>query len=1086
MKKLFLLLVAVITLGLSASAQTRSVQGTVIDAENGEPLIGVSVTVGTENKNGVTTDIDGNFSIKVPASAKSLTVSYIGYQTQVVSIKDGKMLIQLHQDNELLDPVIVVAYGKQTKSSFTGSAATVGSASIEKTQVTNVLDALSGKVPGLQLSNASGAPGGSDPTIRVRGFSSLNASNSPLVIVDGSPFTGDINSLNTNDIESMSVLKDAASNALYGARGANGVILITTKRAKLGEATVTVDAKWGANHRSSQDYDYITDPAEYMEMYYKALYNYATYPKEIYLPANSSTPVNIGGQGMTPQQAYLWANQEITSNSTYGLGYNIYTLPTGMKLIGENGRLNPNAKLGYLANVKDMGQFWLYPDNWMDETYKTSLRQEYNVNISQGTDKSNLMVSVGYLDNQGIVRAPSDYRRFTGRLSADFQAKPYLKVGANVAYSHINMKATTGEGDGNSTGNIFAVATQVAPIYPMFMRGADKQIMRDDNGILRYDYGAGLNAGMKRPFLTGSNAISDANLNVDKTIANNFNGTAFVEVRFLKDFKFTSNNNIALQEWRSTSTLNPFYGQFASSGGIVDKSHKRNMDYTFQQLLDWNHVFGQHDASVLLGHEWYKNTLESLSGRKQNMFLPTNDELDGAIIDGSPNSSYSSYNTEGWFGRAQYDYAKRYFASFSFRRDASSHFHPNHRWGSFWSFGAAWIINKEEFFNVDWVNMLKFKASYGEQGNDAIGSFRYVDTYTLVNANGHPGASPSTKGNEDITWEKGASLNFGIEFELFNARLNGGIDGFYRTTHDMLMQFPLPASSGFMGYYDNVGNMMNAGIEVDLQTVPVRTKDFTWTFGINFTWYKNKITMLPEERKGLEIDGYRGYSNSGIFFGEGLPMYTMLMYKYAGVNPENGLAMYYRTVTDENGNETLTTTHDASTATQYLCGSPLAPVYGGFNTSFEYKGFDLSATFNYQIGGKVNDTNYSGYMGVPTTSTRGVNIHKDMYKAWTPENRNTSVPRFMFKDEYTTQSSDRWLTDASYLSVENINFGYTLPNKIVKDLHLSKLRVYFAADNIWVWSKRKGMDPRQSMTGGVNNTYYAPIRTLSGGFTVTF
>lgn len=1086
MKKLFLLLVAVITLGLSASAQTRSVQGTVIDAENGEPLIGVSVTVGTENKNGVTTDIDGNFSIKVPASAKSLTVSYIGYQTQVVSIKDGIMLIQLHQDNELLDPVIVVAYGKQTKSSFTGSAATVGSASIEKTQVTNVLDALSGKVPGLQLSNASGAPGGSDPTIRVRGFSSLNASNSPLVIVDGSPFTGDINSLNTNDIESMSVLKDAASNALYGARGANGVILITTKRAKLGEATVTVDAKWGANHRSSQDYDYITDPAEYMEMYYKALYNYATYPKEMYLPANSSTPVNIGGQGMTPQQAYLWANQEITSNSTYGLGYNIYTLPTGMKLIGENGRLNPNAKLGYLANVKDMGQFWLYPDNWMDETYKTSLRQEYNVNISQGTDKSNLMVSVGYLDNQGIVRAPSDYRRFTGRLSADFQAKPYLKVGANVAYSHINMKATTGEGDGNSTGNIFAVATQVAPIYPMFMRGANKQIMRDDNGILRYDYGAGLNAGMKRPFLTGSNAISDANLNVDKTIANNFNGTAFVEVRFLNDFKFTSNNNIALQEWRSTSTSNPFYGQFASSGGIVDKSHKRNMDYTFQQLLDWNHVFGQHDASVLLGHEWYKTTLESLSGRKQNMFLPTNDELDGAIIDGSPNSSYSSYNTEGWFGRAQYDYAKRYFASFSFRRDASSHFHPNHRWGSFWSFGAAWIINKEEFFNVDWVNMLKFKASYGEQGNDAIGSFRYVDTYTLVNANGHPGASPSTKGNEDITWEKGASLNFGIEFELFNARLNGGIDGFYRTTHDMLMQFPLPASSGFMGYYDNVGNMMNAGIEVDLQTVPVRTKDFTWTFGINFTWYKNKITMLPEERKGLEIDGYRGYSNRGIFFGEGLPMYTMLMYKYAGVNPENGLAMYYRTVTDENGNETLTTTHDASTATQYLCGSPLAPVYGGFNTSFEYKGFDLSATFNYQIGGKVNDTNYSGYMGVPTTSTRGVNIHKDMYKAWTPENRNTSVPRFMFKDEYTTQSSDRWLTDASYLSVENINFGYTLPNKIVKDLHLSKLRVYFAADNIWVWSKRKGMDPRQSMTGGVNNTYYAPIRTLSGGFTVTF
>ncbi len=1086
MKKLFLLLVAVLTLSLCASAQTRTVKGTVVDAANDEPLIGVSVTAGTNY--GVSTDIDGKFVLQVPAAATQLTVSYVGYQTQKVNIKDGDMLIRLEQDNSLLDPVIVVAYGEQKKSSFTGSAATVGAATIEKTQVTNVLDALQGKVAGLQMSNASGAPGGSNPTMRIRGFSSLLAGNSPLIIVDGTPYTGDINSLNTNDIESMSVLKDAASNALYGARGANGVILITTKRAKLGEATVTVDAKWGANSRATVDYDFITDPGQYMETYYKALYNYAVYPQEEYTAPGASKPSNIGGMGYTPAQATAWANANLTAANNYGLGYQVYTTPEGQYLIGANGRLNPNATLGYMASYQGQ-QYWMTPDNWMDATYKTSLRQEYNVNITQGTEKSNILASVSYLDNQGIVYAPSDYRRFTGRLSADFQAKPWLKVGGNVAYTHVDMNALGSEGASNSSGNVFAFSTQVAPIYPLYMRDGNKQIMVDNMGITRYDYGAGLNGGYRRPFLSGSNALSDANLNVGKTSANNFMGTGFIEIRFLKDFKFTSNNNVNLQEWRTTDTSNPFYGQFASQGGIVDKTHRRNVDFTFQQLLNWNHVFGGlHNVSVLVGHEYYKQQSTYLWGRKSNMFLPSNDELAGAIIDGSANSYTSMYNNEGWLGRAMYDYDSKYFASASFRRDASSRFHPKHRWGNFWSLGGAWIISKEDFFEADWVNLLKFKVSYGEQGNDNIGNFLYVDTYNLINANGYPAASPSTRGNETITWEKNGNFNAGFEFELFNARLNGGIEGFYRRTSDMLMYFPLPASSGFMGYYDNVGNMMNAGLELELQAVPVRTKDFTWTINANFTWYKNKITSLPLERKTLNVEGYDGYSGSGIFYGEGLPMYTQYMKKFAGVNPENGLSMYYQYVVDESGNKTgeITTSHDYSSADFFLCGTTLAPVYGGFSTSFEYKDFDLSASFNYQIGGQVYDGDYAALMSSPTASSRGVNIHADMLNAWTPENKNSNIPRFMWGDQNTAANSDRFMTNASYLSLENINLGYTLPSNIVKKMYLSKLRVYFAADNIWVWSKRQGLDPRQSFTGSPNNTYNAPVRTLSGGLTVTF
>lgn len=1084
MKKLFLLLVAVLAIGLCASAQTRTVQGTVVDDLSDEELIGVSIQVVGDTKYNAVTDVMGNFSIKVPATAKTLAFSYIGFKPLEVPITDN-MQVRMVSDNEVLGDVIVTAYGKQTRSSFTGSAATVGSAAIEKTQVTNVLDALAGKVPGLQLSNASGSPGGSDPTIRVRGISSIMAGNDPLIIVDGSPYTGDINSLNTNDIESMSVLKDAASNALYGARGANGVIIITTKRAKLGEAVVTVDAKWGANSRASQDYDYITDPREYYEQYYKALYNYATYPKHMYTAPTASNAQNIGGLGYSPEYATQWANSVLCSSEATGLGYQIFTVPQGEFLIGYNGKMNPSATLGYLA-----GDYWITPDDWMKETFKTSLRQEYNVNISQGTERSNVMASISYLDNQGIVNAPSDYRRFTGRLNADFQAKSWLKVGANVSYSNVNANsnASSGEGNSASTGNVFAAATQIAPIYPMYMRDAKGNIIVDDLGITRYDYGAGLNAGMRRPILSGSNALSDAILGVDKNTQNSFNGTGFIEIRLPYDFTFTSNNNIGLVEQRATSMVNPYYGQYATVGGTIAKQHVRNTDYTFQQLLNWNHTYGQHNVSGLLGHEYYKTKYEYLTGSKSNLFLPSNDELAGAITDQSPESGSSMYNNEGWFARAMYDYDNKYFASGSFRRDASSRFHPSHRWGSFWSLGGAWIISKEDFFDVDWVNVLKFKVSYGEQGNDNIGSFRYVDTYSLINANGSPAASPSSKGNPNISWEKNGNLNAGVEFELFNARLTGQIEGFYRTTHDMLMSFPLPASTGFMGYYANVGNMMNAGVEVELQGTVIRTRDFVWNLGFNFTWYKNKITKLPEERKGMEVDGYKGFQGSGIYYGEGLPMYTLYSYRYAGVDKETGLALYYKRELDDNGNPTgnLTTTHDGSQADQFLIKGILAPIYGGINTSFEYKGFDLSAAFNYQIGGKVNDSNYASLMGVPTTGNRGTNIHKDMANAWTPENPNSDIPRFVFDDDYTTMSSDRFMTDASYFSIENINFGYTLPKNIVEKLQLSRLRVYFAADNVWVFSKRKGLDPRQSMTGGVNNTYYAPIRTLSGGLTVTF
>jgi len=1078
MKKLFLLLLTVMTLSLCASAQTRTVQGTVLDADNDETLIGASVTA-TGEATGTATDASGHFTLKVPAAAKTLTVSYVGYQTKQVAITDGNMVIRLESDNALLDPLVVVAFGQQKKSSFTGSAATVGSAEIEKSQVTNPLNALSGRVTGLQLSNASGAPGSSNPTISVRGFSTVNSAsgaNAPLIIVDGSPYTGNINSLNTNDIETMTVLTDAASNALYGARGANGVILITTKRAKLGEAKVTVDAKWGSNSRATQDYEYITAPAQYYELYYQSLYNYGRFSGE------------IGGQGMSSAAANAWANQNITAANSYGLAYNVYTLPTGQNLIGLNGKLNPNATLGRMASYGGQ-DFWLYPDNWLDYTYKTSMRQEYNVSITQGTEKSNIMASVGYLKNEGIVVAKSQFERFSARVAADFQAKPWLKVGASANYSHVVTDAMSSEGASNSTGNLFAFAVGVPPIYPLFMRDGNKQIMLDAQNFPRYDYGAGLNAGLKRPVFPGSNAISDAQLNVSNTVRNVFSGTVFAEVRFLKDFKFTTKNTINLLEYRSTTTNNPYYGQMASQNGIVKKSHVRNTDMNFQQLLTWNHVFNKaHTVDLLAGHEYYTREMLSLSGSRSGMFEPSNTELDGAILANGPaDSNKYTYNNEGWLFRGQYDYDDKYFASASYRRDASSRFHPDHRWGNFWSVGGAWIINKEDFFNVDWVNMLKLKVSYGEQGNDNIGEFLYTDTYSLINSGGHPAVTPSHLGNKDITWEKNGNFNAGVEFGFFNNRLSGEINGYYRRTSDMLMYFALPASFGFMGYYDNIGNVMNAGVEVELHGDIISTRDFRWNVSANLTYLKNEITSLPQERKTNLVDGVYGYSNGDTFYGEGEPMFTFYMPRYLGVDKETGLPTYEKSVIGADGLPTgkKETTTNYSEATMQLCGTALAPVFGGFQTSFEYKGIDLSLMFNYQIGGQVYDSGYSSLMSSPAGGGPG-NLHVDLYNAWTPENPNSNTPRFMYGDLQSAASSSRFLTNASYLSLENINLGYTLPNDWVKKLYLEKLRVYFACENVWVWSKRQGLDPRQSFTGGSNNTYNAAVRTISGGLTVTF
>ena len=1068
--KLFFLAMAMLVSSL-AYGQNLTVTGVVKDSSTGEGVPFASLQIkGTMT--GASSDLDGNYSISVPADGV-LIFSSVGYITQEVPVA-GKAQhnVMLEPDTHVLEETIVVAFGTATKESFTGSATVVKSDDIAKVQASDATRALEGVVAGVQMTTSSGSLG-SSPSIMIRGASSINAGTAPLYVVDGIPFEGDMNNINPADIESMTVLKDAASNALYGARGANGVIMITTKKAKHGDAVVNVDAKWGLNTKALKNYDYITDPGQYYEVYYSGLKNFY-----------------MNKQGMSEYEAHTQANQIIGGDpDDGGLGYMVYTVPEGQSFIGINGKLNPYATLGRVVDYNGQS-YWLTPDNWLEETYRKSIRHEYNVSVSGTSGNASVLASFGYLNNKGIVDG-SDMYRYTARLRADYQAKEYLKVGGNFSYTNFNYNnGNDGEGSSTSTGNVFAIANDIAPIYPLYIRDAMGRIMTDRYGYKMYDYGNGMNANATRPYMMNSNALQASLLDKNNSEGNAFNGNGYAEVKFLKDFTFTFNAGLGLQEYRVSNVMNMYYGQYATMGGLVAKSHNRSLTLNLQQLLNWNKTInGIHHLSALLGHENYVANSYSLSASKSQMFSMENDELNGAVVDGkSAGSSRGTYNNEGYFARVQYDYLNRIFVSASYRRDASSRFHPDHRWGNFWSLGGGWILNEEAWFpRTPWIDMLKLKASIGSQGNDNIGNYLYTDTYYLSNNNGTPALAFGTKGNKTITWETNTNFNAGVDFEFLRARVTGSIEYFHRNTTDMLYFFPVPASLGYSGYYDNIGDMRNAGVEFSTNVNLVRRDGFNWSVYLNFTHYKNKVTMIPEENKTTTVEGYRGFASSTTFIGEGLPLNTFYMYKYAGVDPETGDALWYMNVKDENGNvigREKTATY--SQATQYLCDDPTPDLYGGFGTSLDYRGLDFSVSFTYQIGGLSYDSGYASYMASPTNTGAGKNFHRDILNSWTPENRDTDVPRFQYNDQYTAAASDRFLVNASYLNIQNAQIGYTFPQRMTRNMHLNKLRVYVACDNIWYWSCRQGLDPRQSFSGATSNAMNSPVRTISGGFNITF
>lgn len=1066
-KKLAILSAAFLMAG-SVAAQSV-VKGRVTD-KDGQPVSGAAVKVG--NKTIAVTDNQGNFTVsKLPAGTKSLTISYIGMDSRTVNVA-GNMEVVLNESSTDLNEAMVVAYGTTKKASFTGSAAVISSESLSKAQTSDVTKSLEGKVAGVTISNASGSPG-APTTIRVRGIGSIFASNAPLIVVDGAPYNGDINTINPADIASFTILKDAASSALYGARGANGVVIITTKNANAGKTEVSVDAKWGYNYRGVPEYDVMTNPAEYYETMYRSLYN-----AEFYGSAKGDA-----GQAAAAAAAGLYG----------ALGYNVYDVANGaIVLPGATvpyaGKLNPEASLKY----KDADY-----NDWRGALFNPGFRQEYNVNLTRGNDKERVFFSFGHLNDKGY-NANTYFKRFTTRLKYDAQVYSWLKFSNNVQYTHTKRNQIEETG---AYANTFNWVRNIPTIYPLYRHDAEGNIVKNPfTGAYVYDDGAtykdpvtGAELNGARAFGANMNPLVTQNDNRYETISDLLNNSSAVTITLPHGFEISSNLTIGKAWHNQTEYQAPTLGDAKVMGGRSEKTRSDNTSINFNQILRWNKQFDNGlDLSVMLGHESYSDSNGQLYGHKTGFFRFDDTELWHGTKIQDVTSEVRDYRVEGYFSQLTANYKNRYYSSLSYRRDASSVFHPDHRWGNFWSIGGSWRISEESFYAPlkDILYNLKLKASYGQQGNDYLlleTDYRnwtpYQNVYSVTSNGTALSLMPLYMGNEEVTWEKNHNFNVGVEFATANNAISGEIDVFYRKTTDMLFNLPVDASTGFTTKPTNIGDMHNAGVELTLNAKIFDRQDFRWNANFNATHYKNEIDRLPDEyKKEGEEPGLTYGNNQRIV--EGRSIYEYYMVKCAEVNPKNGTALYWLKDKKED-TEYKAQEYDATKAgfsKQYV-GSSLPDLQGGFGTDVYCKGFDLSLQFAYSLGGKIIDYQYAALMD-PSNSSH--NWHRDILDSWSIENTTSTLPRLEYNNQDLSQSSERFLTNASYLSFRNITLGYNLPASVMSRLGISGLRIYAMADNVALWSKRKGFDPRYSIRGNNTNSTYSAIRTISLGLNVKF
>ena len=1047
MKKLFLLLIAICAISLGMSAQ-QVVRGQVTDP-NGEPLIGATVQpVG--GGNGAATDVNGEFSLNLPYNVKTLKVSYVGYKTQELPVQPN-MAITLSDNGTALDEVMVVAYGTAKKTSYTGSAEAVTNKKLELRPVTDATKALEGNVAGLQVTSASGQPG-SSPSIQIRGYGSINAYSTPLYVVDGAPFDGNLASIAPSDIESMTVLKDASAAALYGARGANGVVMITTKKGVEGRSNIMWRSTFGWSSRATKRYNHV-DQKEYVQLVYEALRNEAIDNGNSWSDAEAIARVSLsgqlGGEQYNPFKKYSW--DQLIDPAT-----------------------------GYVR--EDAQSAW--NEDWYDSVIRNNaFRHEHQLQVTGGTERAQYMMSLGYLNEDGILKT-TNYERYTGRANINSQITDWLGANINVSLAH--SISNFSDYDGTSTSNPWYTAQFINPLLPVYLKDINGQNVYDSDGNIQYDWGE------KTAYGTRPGSLSDFSqlgmLVLDKA----FNkrdvaglrtgivlGSDLAKYGWRQGLKLAVNFSMDYVNRNNTTYMNSQHGNQANAGGLLEKYNRRTQSYTFNQLLTWDRTFGEHTIGLLLGHEWYAYEYSYLEAGKTNL-VDGIYELRPATTLLAADSYTDKYRIDSYLGRINYNYGGRYFLSASLRQDKSSRFHPDHNKGTFWSVGANWRISGEKFMeNVGWVNNLSVKASYGEQGNDMLTTYyAWQSLYDLSYSNAaNIGGLIASLENQNVSWEKSQNFNAGFDAILFNHRLQLNVDFYNRLTKNMLLNRPMAMSTGFTGFMDNVGDMRNRGIEASLRITPVRTADFEWNITAMATHNKNKVIKLTKEAPEL-LSGIR-------IIKEGMPIYTYYMSKSAGVDPSTGHSLYWAYEKDDDGNmiqgsEYITDDYATANNCKYYQGSRQPDIFGSLGTDFTWKGLTLSVLTTYSLGGKVYDSLYQSDMNLWYLSSTW---NKHAMRRWQKPGDVTDVPRSTISE--SVAASDRFLIDASYFAIKNITLAYALPMNWIGKLGMTGARIFGSVDNLALWTHLDGMDPQYNFSGGTDYDY-SPNRTWTVGIELNF
>ena len=989
-------------------SRKKRVTGVVKDVM-GEPLIGANVVEKGRSTNGVITDFNGKFTLEVDESA-SLVVSYIGYLAQDIPTKGkGDFHIILKEDTNTLDEVVVTGYGDFKKATYTGSASVLTTEKLEALPVVSVGQMIESNIPGISVVAGTSSQPGAKTTLRVRGVASMNASTEPLYVLDGVPipsydlsnFTsmseaggmGFIETLNPADIESITVLKDAASASLYGAKGANGVVLITTKKGKEGKLRVNMAAKYGIT-----DFAYTYRPLmggeERRELIHEGLVNFQL------------------DKGVSEQEAQQYADANIDQYAK--------RLPQG------------------------------YSD-WESALFKTGYQQDYNLSASAGNQNSSFIGSLGFTKQTG-VSLNSEMERFTGRVDASNKYKK-VEFGMNASFSWTkNVHLPEGKFYGSA---IYASKVNLTPSTPIYNEdGTYASGYRENNG-----YNPILEAEVNDYYARTVRAMGTAKIAYNVWDNLKVSSVFTVDYSLTKDFFFQS------PDGRDGATY-----QGRGRMQMTDR-----IRYTSQNNLTYSKTFGKHSVSAVTAFEVMKYDYEDLYAAKKTYGQDINTSLGNAADPIDADQKLQEDALMSYVASVNYSYDDKYYASFSFRRDGSSRLSPDTRWGNFWSLSASWRLSQERFMQPlkSVLSDLKLRASYGVNGNLPSSYYGYQSTYTTgAFYSGKPSPWESTLGNEELTWEKNYALNLGLDIGLFS-RVNVSLDWYTRTTKDLLMSKQLNSISGFSSLLTNVGQMRNTGVELEVRSNNIKTKDFSWTTAFNLSHNKNKILKLAD--LPWFVDGR--YVRK-----EGYPFNTIYLREYAGVGPETGSALYYDNQQDENGNYTKNKVTDPGQASPIPLKDITPTISGGFMNTFNYRFIDLSFNLSYSFGGySYDNASYilqdDGYSVISNKST-------EQRRRWQKPGDITDVPRFVYGNKKGgNYNSSRAIHSTDHIRLKSLILGLNAPKAWLQKLGIGNARIYFSGTNLLTWAAYDQYDPEMS---GVVGFYTPPLKTYAFGLELKF